>query len=95
MPGAGIDDYPAVLDQCYGKSPLRSVFREAMNKEMDADMAPLREQLHMCRLQFLPLPGSSGCRRAKTYSSLSRTRAIHHSRSGCICVQDFHSNLLA
>jgi hypothetical protein len=47
MPGAGIDDYTAVLDQCYGKSPLNDVFREAINKEMDADMAPLREQLHV------------------------------------------------
>jgi hypothetical protein len=47
MPGAGVDDYTAVLDQCYGKSPLNDVFREAINKEMDADMAPLREQLHV------------------------------------------------
>jgi hypothetical protein len=47
MPGAGIDDYTAILDQCYGKSPLNNVFREAINKEMDADMAPLREQLHV------------------------------------------------
>jgi hypothetical protein len=47
MPGAGIDDYTAVLDQCYGKSPLNDVFREAINQEMDADMAPLREQLHV------------------------------------------------
>jgi hypothetical protein len=47
MPGAGIDDYTAVLDKCYGKSPLNNVFREAINKEMDADMAPLREQLQV------------------------------------------------
>jgi hypothetical protein len=45
MPGAGIEDYTAVLDQCYGKSPLREVLREAVDKEMDAEMAPLREQL--------------------------------------------------
>ena len=47
MPGAGIKDYTAVLDQCYGKSPLNDVFREAINKEMDAEMAPLREQLNV------------------------------------------------
>jgi hypothetical protein len=47
MPGAGIEDYTAVLDQCYGKSPLNNVFREAINKEMDAEMAPLREQLNV------------------------------------------------
>jgi len=47
MPGAGIDDYTAILDQCYGKSPLNNVFREAINKEIDAEMAPLREQLQV------------------------------------------------
>jgi hypothetical protein len=47
MPGAGIDDYTVVLDQCYGKSPLNKVFKEAINKEMDAEMAPLLEQLNM------------------------------------------------
>jgi hypothetical protein len=47
MPGAGIEDYTAVLDKCYGKSPLNEVFREVINKEMDAEMAPLREQLNV------------------------------------------------
>jgi hypothetical protein len=47
MPGASGGDYQAVLDQCYGKSPLNSVFKEAINKEMDEEMAPLREQLHV------------------------------------------------
>ena len=47
IPGAGIKDYTAVLDQCDGKSPLNDVFREAINKEMDAEIAPLREQLHV------------------------------------------------
>jgi len=45
MPGAGVEDYQAVLDKCYGLTPLRSVLREAVDKEMDAEMAPLREQL--------------------------------------------------
>ena len=45
MPGAGIEDYTAILDQCYGKSPLNGVFKETINKEMDAEMASLREQL--------------------------------------------------
>src|SRR2546430_10216338 len=44
MPGAGIDDYTAVLDKCYGKSPLNDVFREAVNKEIDTEIAPLKEQ---------------------------------------------------
>ncbi len=44
MPGAGVDDYQAVLDQCYGKSPLNGVLREAVNKEIDTEIAPLREQ---------------------------------------------------
>jgi hypothetical protein len=44
MPGAESDDYWAVLDKCYGNSPLREVFREAVNKEMDAEIAPLMEQ---------------------------------------------------
>jgi hypothetical protein len=47
MPGASDDDYQAVLDQCYGKSPLNNVFKEAINQEMDEEMAPLREQLHV------------------------------------------------
>jgi hypothetical protein len=47
MPGAGIEDYTAILDQCYGKSPLNGVFKETINKEMDEEMAPLREQLHV------------------------------------------------
>ena len=47
MPGAGDDDYQAVLHQCYGKSPLNGVFKESINKEMDAEMAPLREQLNV------------------------------------------------
>jgi hypothetical protein len=41
------EEYTAVLDQCYGKSPLNDVFREAINKEIDTEMAPLREQLHV------------------------------------------------
>jgi hypothetical protein len=36
--------YWAVLDKCYGTSPLREVFREAVNREMDAEIAPLMEQ---------------------------------------------------
>ena len=47
MPGAGVEDYQAVLHKCYSLSPLRSVLREAVDKEMDAEMAPLREQLHV------------------------------------------------
>jgi hypothetical protein len=47
MPGAGNDDYQAILHQCYGRSPLNDVFKEAINKEMDAEMAPLREQLNV------------------------------------------------
>ena len=43
MPGASDNDYQAVLHQCYGRSPLRSVLREAVNQEMDAEMAPLKE----------------------------------------------------
>ena len=61
MPGAGIEDYTAVLDQCYGKSPLNDVFREAINKEMDAEMAPLREQLQRvaCRLSLFLGPAGA------------------------------------
>ena len=44
MPGAGVDDYTAVLDKCYGKSPLNDMFREAVNKEIDTEIAPLKEQ---------------------------------------------------
>jgi hypothetical protein len=44
MPGAGIDDYTAVLDKCYGDSPVREVFREAVNNEMDVEIAPLVKQ---------------------------------------------------
>ena len=32
--------------QCYGRSPLRSVLKEAVDQEMDAEMAPLKEQFH-------------------------------------------------
>jgi len=46
MPGAGVEDYQAVLDKCYGLTPLRSVLREAVDKEMDAEIAPLKEQFH-------------------------------------------------
>ncbi len=46
MPGAGTDDYQAVLDKCYGLTPLRSVLREAVDKEIDVEIAPLKEQFH-------------------------------------------------
>jgi hypothetical protein len=44
MPGAGIDDYRTVLDKCYGNGPLSGVLKEAVNKEIDMEIAPLREQ---------------------------------------------------
>jgi hypothetical protein len=46
MPGAGIHDYTAILDQCYSKTPLSNVLREAVNQEIDAEIAPLMEQCH-------------------------------------------------
>jgi hypothetical protein len=46
MPGAEDKDYRAVLDKCYDHSPLHGVFRETLNKEIDADIAPLKEQFH-------------------------------------------------
>jgi hypothetical protein len=46
MPGAGVEDYQAVLDKCYGQSPLFGVLREAVNKELDAEIAPLKAQFH-------------------------------------------------
>ena len=46
IPGAEDKDYQAVLDKCYGHSPLHGVFKETLNKEMDADIAPLQEQFH-------------------------------------------------
>jgi hypothetical protein len=53
MPGAESDDYWAVLDKCYGTSPLREVFREAVNREMDAEIAPLMEQFRRA-LEVVP-----------------------------------------
>jgi hypothetical protein len=44
MPGAGIDDYTAILDKCYGASPIRDVFKETVNQEMDSEIALLRKQ---------------------------------------------------
>ena len=44
LPDAGGKDYQAILHQCYGTNPLHEVFKEALNREMDAEVAPLREQ---------------------------------------------------
>jgi hypothetical protein len=46
MPGAGNKDYEAIQHQCYGRSPMSDVLKEAVNQEMDREMAPLKEQFH-------------------------------------------------
>jgi hypothetical protein len=46
MPGAEDKDYQEFQHQCYGRSPLRSVLKEAVDKEMDAEIVPLKEQFH-------------------------------------------------
>jgi len=46
MPGAEDKDYQEMQHQCYGRSPLHSVFKEAVNQEMDTEIAPLKEQFH-------------------------------------------------
>jgi hypothetical protein len=46
MPGAEDKDYEAMQHQCYGRSPLRSVLKEAVDQEMDTEIAPLKQQFH-------------------------------------------------
>jgi hypothetical protein len=46
MPGAEDKDYQEMQHQCYGRSPLHSVLKEAVDQEMDAEMTPLKEQFH-------------------------------------------------
>jgi hypothetical protein len=46
IPGADDKDYQEIQHQCYGRSPLRGVLKEAVDKEMDAEIAPLKEQFH-------------------------------------------------
>lgn len=45
MPGAGVDDYAAALHQYHVEAELPS--DEVMREEIDAEMAPLREQLQV------------------------------------------------
>jgi hypothetical protein len=46
MPGAEDKDYQAMQHKCYGLSPLSEVLKEAVNKEMDTEIAPLKAQFH-------------------------------------------------
>jgi hypothetical protein len=46
MPGAEDKDYEAMQHKCYGRSPLSSVLKEAVNKEMDTEIDPLKQQFH-------------------------------------------------
>ena len=55
MPTAGSDDYEAILDKCYGGSPLREVLMEAVDREMDSEIALLRQQ-YRAPLLTDPLP---------------------------------------
>ena len=66
MPDAGTDDYTAVLHQCYRKSPLQEVFREAVDKEIDAEIAPLKEQFQAA----LAPPPSSWVQRVQQSKTL-------------------------
>ena len=46
MPGAEDKDYQAIQHKCYGRSPLRDVLKEAVNRDMDTEIAPLKKQFH-------------------------------------------------
>ena len=45
MPGADVDDYAAALHQYHVEAELPSA--EVIREEIDTEMAPLREQLHV------------------------------------------------
>jgi hypothetical protein len=46
MPDAADKDYQEIQHKCYELSPLRDVLKEAVDKEMDTEIAPLKEQFH-------------------------------------------------
>jgi hypothetical protein len=46
IPGAEEKDYEALQHKCYRPSPLRDMLKEAVDKELDTEIAPLKEKFH-------------------------------------------------
>ena len=69
MPVAEDKDYQELQHQCYGRSPLHSVLKEAVNKEMDMETAPLKEQFHTA---LAAAPGSSWVERIQQSNATPR-----------------------